>query len=186
MGDEDQGIGRPYGFVGRLESRIRAGNARICPVNVGHPGMDTDQINQLIQATLADFPIRVACRQFDSVNSVAHSKPSTDTRADLAAAESIMGAQPIVTYLGPGGNAIVDHPENWQTPAVAERTWVKANRTNVVTGTETRVTNATTLAIAGGYVIGDVHLNNAGYTALEEDTFAQFKAAIDAKAGITT
>lgn len=190
MGDGDQPLGRPLGIPGRLESRWRTAGVKIAPVNIGHPGYDTAEYNDVIEQMIADgYKLRVIDRQVDSVNSVTRGKPTTDINVDLLAAEALMAPQPVIHRLGPGGSDLVDHASDWQAGTVTERTWVKTNRPDTVNaGIETTVTNAATLAINATYFFdetSDVHLSQAGYTQAEADMHARIKTILDTLAGET-
>jgi hypothetical protein len=189
-GEANQPTGRAYGIPGRLEARWRSAGVRIAPVNLGFPGYDTAQYNQVIAQLVADgYGFRIWDRQSDSVNNVKHGKATSEIRTDLLAAEALVAPQPMIHRLGPGGQDIADHASDWQAGTVIERTWIKTNRPDLVqAGFETTVTDPVTLRINPGYFYDeseDLHLNSPGYTQGEADMHAWYKSTLDARAGVT-
>lgn len=167
---------RPVGIAGRLNSRWETASQPIAPMMFARSGFTTTESLARLQNLLANFDVRAAVVQFNSLNNVSQALPSAQCQTDWIASEAAMGSRKILPMVAGGTNA---WPGGAFAAWKANSDWMVARDPNTNVDIYDACVSPTTGAIGAGLMSGDGwHLNQAGFDQWEADAHANMRAVL--------
>jgi hypothetical protein len=170
---------RPVGIAGRLNARWSAASQPIAPMMFARSGFTTTQSVTRLQNLLANFDVRAAAVQFNSLNNVIQELSNTQCQTDWIAVEDAMGSRKLAPFVG---GCMLTWPSGAFSAWKANSDWMVAR--NALTNVDiydTCVSPTTGEFGVGLYFTGEPnpsHLNQAGHTQWEADSHANFRAVL--------
>jgi hypothetical protein len=170
---------RPVGLAGRLNARWSAASQPIAPMIFARSGFTTTQSVARLQNLLANFDVRAAVVQFNSLNNVFQDVPSAQCQTDWLAVEDAMGSRKLLPLVG---GATATWPSGGFAAWKANSDWMAARNPATNVDIYDSCVSPTTGAFGAGLFFTEEpnpsHLNLGGFDQWDADAHANMRAVL--------